>query len=689
MDSNELEGVKQNENKERLSAMKKLMLAFAAIAAVLGAKAEAEAPAGGRFVSAEKIYFKDGHLAADLSFTTGDNDCTLVVCMGALDGGDSIGGWEKYVVAGAVAGGVDSMTWMMPEAYNADIHSSLRYFRFFLLDRPAGYVALESIQSTGTQYIILKDYIPTGSTKVQAEVQQLAETTTSFFWGSRKAYNSNRFGLSHLSGTGTAKGFRCDYGKGTTQYMVPDLDLSERGVVTMDGTGVTLNGRQMRITNDKGGETSMSVESYDCTGPLRVFSCNDNTADGSKGAGNLCAMRFYSFKVWSDYQDDSSVVFDLVPRQVNGVIGLWDRKSQQFFGSAVQGENFISDMKEVLDVDAEVFGSTQTLASPARLLSVTDFYRTTRHVVAELAMTAGDADCSLVVCYGSVDGGSEIKNWEHSKVLGAVGACETAKACKFDVESASEYSYWRFFLAARPCSVYESIESTGTQYIILNGYTPTGNTKVQAEVQQLEETATSYFWGSRKGYNTDRFGLAHLSGTGSGKGFRYDYGNDSTSLYLPDLDLSNRAVVTMDGTGVTLNGETVRVTYSGGTEVKPTVKSLSLPGPMRVFSCNDNTADGSKGAGNLCAMRFYSFKVWSNYQDDTSLVFDLVPCKDAEGAGFLNLKDGAVFHNCAADGDDFVLGGDECVNPRAQVYSNTASLPPPPLKNRGLIIVVQ
>lgn len=152
----------------------------------------------------------------------------------------------------------------------------------------------------------------------------------------------------------------------------------------------------------------------------------------------------------------------------------------------------------------------------------------------------------------------------------------------------------------------EYIQSSGTQYIN-TGFTPNNNTRVVCRFQLMDSSEEQTMFMSRPEMNKRTFGIFH-----NASGWNIDYGNSratgATEVAITDLvNLDfNKNIATLNGVTLSVSAQT----WSG------TV-------PLMIFTRNTGGT-----LSNYAIAKLWSFKIY----DDSTLVRDYIPCKNASGA---------------------------------------------------------
>lgn len=177
---------------------------------------------------------------------------------------------------------------------------------------PDGYIELDFIRSSGTQYIDT-DFLPNNSTRVVMDVESLVDGTFPYF-GSRNLETAGCFALWQISSTK----IRVDYGSSKVEY---DVDNTKRRIIIDMDKAEGLFDEVMLSTDS---ETFQGVN-----GLLLLCQDTNGTADTRMLSAKLYSCRIY---------DGDTLVRDLVPcKDPNDVVGLYDMVDRKFYGNAGTG----------------------------------------------------------------------------------------------------------------------------------------------------------------------------------------------------------------------------------------------------------------------------------------------------------------------------------------------------------------
>lgn len=177
---------------------------------------------------------------------------------------------------------------------------------------PYGYLRLDWIQSSGTQYFDL-GFSPNSTTRVVLDIDILAATTAPIF-GARTAEGQGAFIAWVLSDTA----FRSDYGSGNIQATVSSV----LGRITIDKNGSTCSFGDSPVTN--------TAETFETMSNMYLLCQNTGgTADTRKLSAKL-----YSCKVY----DHGDLIRNLVPvKNEKDTVGLYDFVEEKFYANAGTG----------------------------------------------------------------------------------------------------------------------------------------------------------------------------------------------------------------------------------------------------------------------------------------------------------------------------------------------------------------
>ena len=182
---------------------------------------------------------------------------------------------------------------------------------------PSGYIPLEYIESTGTQYIDT-GFKPNQDTRIICELGGAPRTTEQHLFGSRTSTGSSDKFL--FLAAGDSESYRSDYYNNNVSIST-SFDFSSRFTVDKNKNQTFLNGT-LAATNNSGNFSSA----------YNVFLLASNTSGTPSIAKS--GARLYSAKIY----DNGTLVRDFIPCQTtSGEIGLWDDVNGVFYGNAGTG----------------------------------------------------------------------------------------------------------------------------------------------------------------------------------------------------------------------------------------------------------------------------------------------------------------------------------------------------------------
>lgn len=181
---------------------------------------------------------------------------------------------------------------------------------------PGGYIPVEYIQSTGTQYINADIIIP--NTRYGFEVKfntQSVVGTNGYgaIFGHRTASDNNEY---HLT----------TYGKSVFRH----ANISENAEITTNKMQEA-SAHNCVFTTAKGKVITYAYSTLNVNIPIAIFALDQN---GS--IAQYSKTMLYSLKI---YDDSDNLIADFVPcyREKDKVAGLWDRKRNRFFANNGRG----------------------------------------------------------------------------------------------------------------------------------------------------------------------------------------------------------------------------------------------------------------------------------------------------------------------------------------------------------------
>ena len=594
------------------------------------------------------------HVQGTVSTTVASDGYVLVACWGVKDGGEDFRQWDHVEKLADLTAG--SGEYAFDIALESD--AELPVMRFLVLENPGEGIQTVSGISANADAMARTEFTPSVKAKAEVDYTPSDVTDAQFVFGSRNAAQQSAFELLTLA---SGAGIRADIGDVIPEYKFT-LTKGNRYVISFDTDRVKVRTATGSVLIDR---VYGSTPAFGSTvWPIAIFGINQA---GTLLSSNRAKGTIHSLRVWADRDNADSLMLDLVPQVRNGTAGFFNRTDRTFI-SASEGTFGSAAATGGLDAGAEVVAVSEAIKSPSRCLEVTSFKRSDSGMMSvECTVTAGAEDCSLIACWGASDGGTDIADWAHSAILGTVAAASTSWSGTLPVQYSEDASHVRFFLVDRSVRVYESLLSTGREYVLTDDFAPSGKTRIEAQVQAVSGSAY-YFWGARKGAYESTFGFL------CSNGYRADYGSSLNNL--SGVSLSSRQTVKMDSSGFYVAGKKA----TGGSWSSST---FTTPVPLMIYNINNN---GTRIADNG-AIRYWSFKAWSDGANDSTLALDLVPAMQSDTPGFLNLRNGRFYGETATGTTHLVAEGSEQVNPLALVHSSVpASVPK---LRRGLALIIR
>ena len=179
---------------------------------------------------------------------------------------------------------------------------------------------LEYVQSTKDLYVDI-NYTPKSNTVVEARVaiDNVGQNNTIFC--SRKTDNTT-FTLFYIADSKNGNYFRWDYTNASRKTGATNIAAGDLIDIRVSGDGLYLWGQLAEST---------TTASFTPAKGMILFGSH-KTDDSIAATGNNARMKLYFFKAY-DYDENDNLVLsvDLVPAEVNGVAGLYDRKRDAFY----------------------------------------------------------------------------------------------------------------------------------------------------------------------------------------------------------------------------------------------------------------------------------------------------------------------------------------------------------------------
>ena len=557
-----------------------------------------------------------------LSVSAGDA-MMLYAAHGASDAGTDLDAWEtvepiREVPASEEATAVDVDLPEKPDAC----------FRFFLCTVVAPFKKqLAFLKSDGTQYFTLGTYHPDQRCRIEADVRFDTYLTSQGYWGARKAAASNACLCLYDSGNGR---FRFDFASDTSpKFGNATFGYNRCKIVVSQREGVVLGG--------VGKQADVNQSAFTAPCPLMLFAFNNN------GTATLPSkMTVWGFKVWTNgVEEASSLIYDLVPCVTDDdTVTFYNRADKTFL--PVTSGSFAYDEADVVpstvgELTAVARTEVVKTIAPNREIVSSRVFRRDGKLKVELSVTEGHQACRVLAAYGAADAGEMLGNWDACASLGTVDAGSTSFVSELPFVWSDEIGYVRFFLCWMPEEPGpRCLRSTGAQYVVTD-YTATGTIKIEAKLAFLDTASEAVvLWSGRTAANSNAFGLLLNQGD-----IRWDYGNTMARTGMFPAQGEKIRTVTQTG---------LRVTLDRNSTSCADLRNFTAGAPLTFFALN------TAGAFSyLSTAMFAEVKVWSDLDDDDSLVLDLVPALKDGRCGFQNVLTGGRFYPNSAEGDDLEL----------------------------------
>ena len=611
---------------------------FAAVAAasmLTAATATADTPS--RSVRIAAVNYEGGVAASvDVAVSAGAESISLYTVHGASDQGANIGAWDHIDPVAVVPASEVEQTFTYNLRYPRDA-----FYRFMLATfSPPFKKQLAFLKSTGSQYFVLGDKCPNQDWRVLADVSfnKLASGASEGFWGARKAARDSAFLC--LSQGGAA--IRFDMAGGTPLWAGSkdikfQIDESNHGVSI-----VTAHNGSMETVK-------VSHDSFTSPCPMALFAVNSN---GSPTALNPGTMTLYSFKVWTNRTDEASLIYNLVPCVKNDdTVTFYNRVDGSFLPvtSGTFGYNE-ADVVAPTVGDSTVAACSELLAVDKHILAAS-IVRRNNVLTTNLSLMPGLGTNKVVVAYGAADGGENPAHWDNCAMLGIAAPEATSFSSALPFDWTNSVRCARFFTVGASDTVGDKLlRPSGTQYIVTD-YTPTGRTKLGARLAFIDTGAsTTVMWSGRESAGTKSFNMLLLNTNN----LRFDYDNKiGNNMFIVPAEGLTLHTASMGGALCALDGTEKTITGA-------TVTDFTAGAPLTFFAMN--TADT---ISSISCVAFAEVKVWSDFEDSSSLILHLLPAVQDGQCGFRDILEGGKFYpNSAASGDDF-----EVIYPNLNVHS--------------------
>lgn len=209
---------------------------------------------------------------------------------------------------------------------------------------PVEYQAVEYLQTSGTQYINLPNFYPTGTTEFEATFLTTNTLGSSSGFGSlfggRTDYYRNAYCYTTYTSNVNNKKGHFLYGSVSSGSQVENIRYN--GLMVRNVKMTTKFHNHILSSDQFSTTVSVPAQTFTSTAYMNLFGIY-NMADGVHGehfAGNL-----YSLKFWSD---SNTLSYDFVPcyRRADSVAGLFDRVNSGFYTNNGSGTFVVgSDVK--------------------------------------------------------------------------------------------------------------------------------------------------------------------------------------------------------------------------------------------------------------------------------------------------------------------------------------------------------
>jgi len=504
---------------------------------------------------------------------------------------------------------------------------------------PKGYVQLQYIESSGTQYIDTEFVFSENKGKIESK-SQVSSIGSSFaqkrLSGSYSGSSSNSRSLIHYY----ASGDKFIYiGAGTTDHKttIPCAnDQLVESTVTANGGSLTVSASVNGTSYNWSGSYSGTIVT---TGKSHYLFCNNETGT----AGNFGSFKLFYYRIY----DGDTLARDFVPcvRSSDSVVGLYDLVDGKFYPNSGKG-NFTAGPTEKVRSDIYM-GSLQTMGSSAfenctgletvelsKLTTIngsafggcTSLYSLSMSSLTSISESAFK-DCTTIqsVTMSSLktipkyafSGCTGLVDADFEKVTsigeGAFSGCTAFQSVGEDTS-----------LLPKGYTQVEYITSNGTGYIQLNyGFYKTDEVEIKTKwgfTGAEHYLATEATWDSN-----NRFAI----GGGYENGRSIGYGNKSTNdtPYSPKVNSSQVivAVETYKDYLFTITADGINSTYNASS-----VGFTNETSKIRLF-----WGWNSEAAGTI----YY----WKHIKGGV-LVEDLIPCINPNGeVGMYDLVSGTFF----------------------------------------------
>ena len=606
--------------------MTKYVFAAVAAASMLTA-ATATADTTSRSVRIAAVTYAGGVAASvDVAVSAGADAISLYAAHGAVDQGADIGVWDHIDPVAVVPASEDEQTFTYNLRYPRDA-----FYRFMLATfSPPFKKQLAFLKSTGSQYFVLGDKCPNQDWRVLADVEfdRLDSGVSEGFWGARQSASKQSFLCLCQGGNAMrfdmANGMPLWTGSKDIKFQIDESNQGVSIVTAHDGSIDTVN---------------VSHDSFASPCPMALFALNTNGTPGLPSQ-----MTVYGFRVWTNRTDNASLIYNLVPCVKNDdTVTFYNRVDGSFL--PVTSGTFIYNEADVVAPtvgDPTVVACSDFLAVDKHILAAS-IVRRSNVLTANLSLTPGLGTNRVVVAYGAADGGENPAHWDNCAMLGTAAPEATSFSSALPFDWTNSVRCARFFTIGSSDTIGDKLlQSSGTQYIVTD-YTPTGRTKLEARLAFIDTSSTTVvMWSGRTSATANTFGMLIYDSPSSSNKVRFDYNTKTVYLFPKPAEDLTMHTAWMGGAQCALDGTEKTITGA-------TVTDFNAGAPLTFFAMNtDGTVD------YISRVAFAEVKVWSDYEDSTTLVRHLLPAVQDGKCGFRDILEGGKFYpNSAASGDDF------------------------------------
>ena len=376
-----------------------------------------------RTVRIAAVNSEDGVVTSvDLAVSAGADEISLYAVRGAVDQGPDMNAWDTVDSVATVPASESEQTFNY-----AIVRPHDAFYRFMLASfTPPFKKQLAFLKSTGSQYFILGDKCPNQDWRVVADVSFTLGSTVGF-WGARKAARDSSFLCLCQGGTT----LRFDTASGTPLYTGID---NQRYQIDLSNQGASLVW--------DGGSDNVAVSAADFTSPcpMALFAVNSNGSPTALARGK---MTLYSFRVWTNRTDSASLIYDLIPCVKNDdTVTLYNRVDGSFLSPVGTFTYAEADVVTPTVGDLTIVDCSDLLPADKRILS-SSIARRDGVLTGRVVVTTGFETNTVIVAYGSADGGDDPAHWDNCAILGDVApdATSFSSALPFEWSKAIGYAH--------------------------------------------------------------------------------------------------------------------------------------------------------------------------------------------------------------------------------------------------------